>query len=438
MTTTVTSRAIVLALALAFLFPAVSATVVMAPQAAAQPADLERDADGDRRIYTAVTGGNLDPNLGDFIVLTSADCDLVGCPRDLWFRFLDGPADVPTIGDASRYAEHMRGRVDACAAGETAPDCARPRETTPGFHDIPLAATAADETLAITDGRYVVYASGPVNGPYDVYRFDVRNPEAGSLLVAGSEKDERPFGVRGDKVGVRVTESDGSVTLRILDVELVEGDHPDLWLDNVAPTASAVLASSGAVWADNEEMWYRPTAVAKWFPLHGEPYTYSDLAVAGDTVVFVRSNVCTPPASDCNTHVSPPQRSDIRRSLVTGDQATAQNVSVSTAAVSTLHKRAHSPVAFGAGPLVAFKVLDQTATPVESILATEAPTNQPCTWGQQQPGTVSRPLFLRNYLVQLDFRATGTANCPVSNAGSNVAVYAMVCTTGTGASTTRC
>lgn len=436
MTTSGLSRATVLAFAALLLLPAVSATVVVAPQALAQPGDLEQ------RKYVAVAAGNIDPNIGDLLVLTTADCDLVGCPRDIWFRFPNAPASVPTANHASSYAAEAAGNVAGGGCGVPAAadplGCLRPDQPTPGFRDLPLATTSADETRAITDGRFVVYAAGPVNGPYDVWRFDARNPDDGAVLIAGSAADETPFGVAGDRIGVRVANGDGTATLKIVDL----GPEADVTLDTVPATASAVLSATRAAWASGEDLFVYEVADAKHrtVSLASALATFSDLAISGDRLLYIEaSEACTTgPSGNCNTHVTPPRKFTLKAAdfttvnAETGLPPTPTQVGT---AISTQHTRPQRPVAFGVQ--AAWFTLDQSAATVERISMFEVPTNPPCAWSLGlAPGVLGLPAFSKAYITQLDFRAVGTQTCPVTNPGSNVVSYAMACVRGTSA--TRC
>lgn len=439
---TTPTRATVLVLAALFLLPLASAAFVVAPQQLAQRGDYAG------RDYVAVAAGSIDPTLGDLLVLTTEDCSRAGCPRDVWFRFLNAPSNVSSAGEASRYLQHVGGRALACAAGEPVTvdqsGCWRPRSTTPGFHDIPLATTPADETDVVTDGRYVVFASGPVGGPYDVYRFDARNRHLPPVAVATSAEDERPFGVAGGLIGVRVANGDGTDDLRIVDLA-----GPDVDLATVPSTSSAALSSTRAAWDAGASLTTRAHANGGLVTLDKTTIIsatvnlalvtgFSDVKLAGDRLVYTRTSSCTTLSpADCNTRVSPARKVEVVNAVVAGTTYTEPATPLARSTATVLPGRPvvfqHPSAAAQATPaaLVAWFSLDLSGAPTEKILVSVSETppagTSPCAWGLGLPqGVLHAPAFSKNYVTQLDHRATGTSNCPVTNPGSNVAVYAAV------------
>jgi len=357
----------------ALLLPTVAGETIIAPN----PRGFA-DADTQGRDYVAVAAGASDSTIGDLAVLTTVKCDPdVGCDRDVWYRFMHAPSRSPTLNGVSGDLANAQdactlapptpaadpGDVDGIVAALTPfPTAAALYASTLAarmqagcynpafkflFSDLPVATSAADESDAFTDGRWVVYATGPAAGPKDVYRFDARNPDDAPVLVAGSAADEVPFGLGGEWIGVRTTIAEGRQSLAVKRFDAAGALLSTRVLGEVNMTDGASMSARRVAWSGGHTLFFHHLAASEagaLVPLTTYLYdfeaAYAEPSVDRDTVAYVKSTLCTSGATCNSVDFDPPQFSEVRLRKFTTDGTpdalpTFTDVAIGTAATSS-------------------------------------------------------------------------------------------------------
>lgn len=378
-----TSRTLVLVIALVAVAPMALANTVFNTAVPSQSADFNG------RNYVALTGGIGDPTLGDVVVYTVHDGTF-----DLYYRFLNAPSDLPTPGDALR-----------------APGCgsdARCLHREAGvLGDVPLATDPdADETFAYTDGRWVVYAKGEP-GARDVYRADMRNADRPHVLVAGTSADEVPFGVGGKWVGIK---RGIDATTAALDVRDVETLALRTTLATVNWTNSAAISSrAGAYETGKSLVVFDPNAASialrhAYNPDGG----FREVVAYGQRVAYIKST-CTGTCTYELRFVNLPTLTGTAPNFVELDKAPTTSGALLTR--PTLF-RVHLAVIEETGTTTrthavkAWEVQTPAATTPTAVNWNVAVSGPGCWTNTPTPaplGSLAPPVFTNHYIVQLDF-----------------------------------